>query len=498
MTTIPHEPLLPASGTPADPSYGPAGRRRRSVGAGLSKVLRGTRGAESGWPAESLLRSRPNIAMLCLLLWGFVIHSGKLNIGYIALAAGLVATVLMPQGPFLFPRPLMWLAAYAGWALLTAPLSRWQDQAMTSAYEFIKIWLIAFLTVNAIRTRAQLRFFTIAWLALFGLFPVRGTLVSWLIGGYGGYAGRHGWNFIFSNPNDLAALSLMPIALCVGLLQVERVFWVRVCAIAGVAATALVVALTQSRGGLLALGVFVAVTVLRQPKKGKTIAMLAAAGLVVVLMAPKSSFDRVLSLTAVTGGVEQVTAADGSALQRYNIWKVARHIFAENPVTGVGIGTYEFAHGVYWREVPNLEGNPSGNRDAHSTFFRVLAELGLPGILLLGAMIGSCWQMVRQAAPRLKTAFPGMDGFVVALVSGQLAYLTNCVFGSYAHLPFLYLYVMLTVVAVQLYRAPRGAAAPTPQPLRADVPQAAPVPQRLPGRRGGLAFGFDGQPPVGR
>ena len=33
-------------------------RARRGVSQGLSKLVRGVRGAESGWPSESLLRAR--------------------------------------------------------------------------------------------------------------------------------------------------------------------------------------------------------------------------------------------------------------------------------------------------------------------------------------------------------------------------------------------------------------------------------------------------------
>ena len=512
----PFEPLPATIGTPPHEPLAVPKRPRGRVSTGFTKLLHGVRGSESGWPSESLLRVRPPLALWCVLLYGFVVHSGRLAVGQEALVAGIL--LVLVNGSVRFPRPLLWLGAYTAWAALTAPMSAHYDEALLGAYEFTKVWVIAFLVVNAIRTRSHLRFFIIAWIALFGLFPVRGVLISWLTGYGGTFGGRIGWNFTFANPNDLASLALMPIAVCIGLLQVERTLWLRVVAMAGVAATSLVVVLTQSRGGQLALGTLGLVTVLSQRKKGRILLALSAAAVVVAFSVPARYFDRVVNLKVLTGGTENVAKADrdGSAVQRFNIWKVALHIVKEQPIQGAGIGTYALAHGDAWRNVEGLEGDPSGKRDAHSTFLRIMAETGLVGFFFWCAMLVSTWRAAWRALPGLRRDYPGMDAFVIAMVVGQLAFLQAGIFNSFGQQPFLYIYVMLAAVTVQFYGArSEGAMVPAARgrrsagqslggtaPAAPAMPGRAPLPEprvtRIPGRRGGLAFGFDGRPPVGR
>ena len=484
----------PSYSQPAGPGLVPvAAAPPRTGGRGaaserLSRLLHGTRGAESGWPAGRLRAARPTLALICFAVYLFVVHSGRLAVGQEALIAGLVFAVALPGG-VVVPRPVWYMTALCAWAALTAVVSPFSGAAIDAVYEFTKICAIAFLVANAVRTRAQLRWLIVVWLALYGLFPVRGTLLNFLAGV--GEFGRYHWNFIFKNPNDLAAFSLLTIALCVGLLQVERTFWIRVSAIAGMALIGLVIALTQSRGGLLALGTFAALVVSRQRRKGRAVMVLAGAATVIVLAAPGELWKRLSGLAALADGGERVAQVDteGSALQRYNIWKVARHVFAEHPVTGVGFGTYGQAHRLYAPQVPNLEGNPYGSRDAHSTYFTLLAEVGIPGFVLFFGVFVSSWNMARRALPTIRQHYPGIDALVISMICGQIAFLQAGVFGSFAHLPFAYILTMVLCVTVRLYSTPpaRGSVAQTPG-SGLDV---RPVPRSLPGRRGGLAHRLD-------
>src|SRR5690606_40059475 len=55
------------------------------------------------------------------------------------------------------------------------------------------IGVIFFVAYNAIQSRAQLRFFVFWTLAMYALFPVRGTLFNFLFGI--AEFGRYAWNF---------------------------------------------------------------------------------------------------------------------------------------------------------------------------------------------------------------------------------------------------------------------------------------------------------------
>ena len=61
---------------------------------------------------------------------------------------------------------------------------------------------------------------------------------------------------------------------------------------------------------------------------------------------------------------------------RYAYWRAAYHAFESDPGRGIGPGSFEF----YWAR----EGDdPQFLRDAHSLYLEQLAELGIPGLLLL-------------------------------------------------------------------------------------------------------------------
>jgi hypothetical protein len=47
----------------------------------------------------------------------------------------------------------------------------------------VKLWLIALVAANALRTRQQLRFFLFFWLACFAFYPVRGALFNYYLYG---------------------------------------------------------------------------------------------------------------------------------------------------------------------------------------------------------------------------------------------------------------------------------------------------------------------------
>ena len=69
-----------------------------------------------------------------------------------------------------------------------------------------------------------------------------------------------------------------------------------------------------------------------------------------------------------------------SANGRIESWRVARHAFEREPVTGTGAGTY---HLQWQRE----RSGPFNLIDAHSLYLETLAELGVPGMLLLAVAL---------------------------------------------------------------------------------------------------------------
>jgi hypothetical protein len=81
---------------------------------------------------------------------------------------------------------------------------------------------------------------------------------------------------------------------------------------------------------------------------------------------------------------------------RYEYWRVGALAFTREPVHGLGAGGFR----VFWREERSA---PYAVTEAHSLPLEMAAELGLPGLLLFGLLIGGIGiagvQALRQGAP---------------------------------------------------------------------------------------------------
>jgi O-antigen ligase len=79
-------------------------------------------------------------------------------------------------------------------------------------------------------------------------------------------------------------------------------------------------------------------------------------------------------------GPERFSSASGNG--RYQQWQAALDAFSSKPLTGIGPGTYEY----WWARNGTLS---TFVRDAHNLYLETLAELGIPGLMLLLAALGS-------------------------------------------------------------------------------------------------------------
>jgi tetratricopeptide (TPR) repeat protein len=84
--------------------------------------------------------------------------------------------------------------------------------------------------------------------------------------------------------------------------------------------------------------------------------------------------------SASGSGPERFSSASGNG--RYQQWQAALDAFSSEPLTGIGAGTYEY----WWARNGDL---PTFVRDAHSLYLETVAELGVPGLVLLLAALGS-------------------------------------------------------------------------------------------------------------
>lgn len=375
-----------------------------------------------------------SLTFVGVLAYLFVTVTYRVPGGDVAMGAALFGLLLLPGG-FRVSTSAVLLGALLLWALVGAVFSPWTSIVLESCLDLAKVWLVYFAIVNAIRTRSQIWFFMVWFLALYGSHPIRGAVVNYLTGNT--YFGRAAWyQGIFSNPNDLAALTLLQISMAAALAVTERRGIVKVGAVFALVIMPFTILVTQSRGALVASGVFLLMTIWFHPKKARILGAMAVVGALLVAIAPQGVWDRLEGLrfatdTETLGSVDE----EGSAEQRWQIWETGMRVAKSNPVTGVGLGGFRYSVGTASAAL--------GNRDAHSTYLTLAAENGIPGLLLFLLLVGATLARSRHVRLKLQTFVPHGALQLRFLELGLIAFLIAGIWGSYSKLAFLYVHLAL-------------------------------------------------------
>jgi probable O-glycosylation ligase (exosortase A-associated) len=410
-------------------------------------------------------------AYIAFIVYVFVITTYRLQLGTESM---VVALVLLPleRKPLRLPSLTLWTLAFLGWAFIGWGASPYPDTVWNYLTEYAKICGVTLVAVNVLTSRARLRFFLLAFLAFFAFYPVRGSLFSYFI--YGGTVlGRAAWNYVYNNPNDLAALCLLPLALAAGMLITERQRWIRYCAAAGALVLPLVILLPESRGAIIAL-VFFALAVLRGQKKrrGKILLVAAVVGAVIVAVAPANLWTRIGSLSQVTSKESAANAKDDmSARQRLEIWSVAGTIAKENIVTGVGLGAYPDVHYLYAQR-PIFDPIAMGHRDTHSTYLRLLAENGIVGFTLFMLMVFMTGREAERTRRKAVATMPAKAAQLQYMEFGLAAYFVAGIWATFGMLVLTYLYLAIMYATTELLKADLAQAGILPvQPRMRAMPR---------------------------
>ena len=209
----------------------------------------------------------------------------------------------------------------------------------------------------------------------------------------------------------------------------------------------LTIVANSSRGatlGMIAVGGYLW---LRSPRKLLTLAGIGVIGLLLLVYAPGSYFDRM-------GGIANYQD-DGSAMGRIHAWKGAIRMFHDNPLLGVSAGHFPIAYGTRYR--PPDAGSMAW-LTAHSMYFLVLGELGLPGITaLLVLLLGNMWANTRVQRQLRHDSGSGPTGPPQSLPEAErMLYLLNAsmigfavagAFLSVAYYPHIFVMTALMIAA---------------------------------------------------
>ncbi len=230
-------------------------------------------------------------------------------------------------------------------------------------------------------------------------------------------------------PNGFALMLIFALPLAIDRALHEQRRGLR--AVAALSTLSIVAAMlfTYSRNGflnLVLLGLMV-VYFYRINLLYALIGMLAFAS-VIAVASPDAFIDRIATLTEfVDSDAEQ---DDSLSSGRQSEYIVALQMFADHPVTGVGVGNYPH-HYLSYSTALGLDDRRE-DRGAHSLYLQFAAELGIMGILWLATILLVLFRRLNGTRKRLAAA--GMVATSHQMAAYQMAFTLFFTFSLLRHL----------------------------------------------------------------
>lgn len=216
----------------------------------------------------------------------------------------------------------------------------------------------------------------VKWWALLGLYVACGSIAH--------PGGMHWGSNFLADRNEVALLldMLMPLAWC--MFAYERAWSRKAFYLAMTLLCVFGTILTTSRGGFVGLLAVVLVLWLLSRRKILALVLVGILSISVYELAPSSYWNHVATIQ---------DTQEGTAKGRLDSWMSAWRMFKDNPL-GVGGGQFPI-------HFPEYQGNAFGahgmwGREAHSLWFSLLAELGIPGAILFAAHAHANWKALRH------------------------------------------------------------------------------------------------------
>ncbi|MGH2856088.1 MAG: O-antigen ligase family protein [Solirubrobacteraceae bacterium] len=343
------------------------------------------------------------------------------------------------------------ILVYLAWCVLGMTWATSTHDVIYSLERYIPNFLVLFVVYAAARDRLDAR--------LLAVFFVLGSAVAVgdaILHPAAGDAGVSRLGGAFGDPNYLAAVLVTGFALSLALASARTLpALARAAASVAGGLCLLGILLSVSRGGLIALGVSLAVAVV---VAGRWRARLAFAAIVVALaglgyfalLAPASSRQRIVS-----------SAGGGSG--RTTIWKVGWREVQHNTLLGVGAGNFSTAGAHYVFEPGLINHNAVGFTAyfldtptvAHNTYLEVLAEEGLPGACVFFGLVALCLVCAQRAALRFRAAGDDqLELISYGLLCGTIGFLAASFFLSEEYSKQLYLLMAMGPALLHVAQRP--------------------------------------------
>lgn len=385
----------------------------------------------------------------------------------IAMVIGLALAVGRERLMTLKPQTVL-LILLAGWISLSTVLAVVPEMSGEVYGNYWKAILMTVLATGLVCDRRRLRLLLLLIVFSIGFLGAKRGLYGLLRGGVRFNDGPGG----FMSDNNSFALALnMVLPLLVGLVIVEKQKIVRIAAGVAAALCLLSILFTFSRGGLLTLVVVGGLLIWRS-KRRVLVAGLLALGLCGFLFLTSEQMTQQYVERAQS---IQNYEEDGSALGRINAWTTSWRVFLDYPWTGVGPNNLA---AVYQRYSPQEE----RFRVAHNAFFQLLAECGLPALLLFVGALGATWWRLQRLRDATDLSWVEVQARMLQI--SVAAYVVGSMFLNTAYSELIYylmgLSVGLEVVAQSDAAREEGSAAAAEPATPVETPWWKQAPARRP------------------
>lgn len=368
------------------------------------------------------------------ITWGFAV-----TFPWVMIVAAVTLTALVAQREQRRGLPMkpiiVLMTLFLGWVSLSASQAVLPDLAASRLTQFVKMMVMAYVTVMLVIDREKLRWVIYAIVASFGFWGFKGGLFTLLTGGNYHVMGPESSFFTDNNAFALIMCMTIPLMRYVQLETTNR--WVRIGMWALMGLTAASVLGTYSRGGLLALGITAMMLIWKSRRRGMLILLAPAIALALVSFMPAQYFQRIDTI----GQYQQ----DESAQGRIQSWKFATHVAEAHPLLGGGFEVW--ASDNMWARYGPPGATPG--RAIHSIFFEVLGEQGFVGLALFLSMLAAGYfglARVRKKARAGPESHQWMGDLASMMQVSLIAYTAA---GALLPMPYIdFLYQLLALVAV--------------------------------------------------
>lgn len=310
--------------------------------------------------------------------WLKVIHPGDVSAGLAMLSFSLSRS-RQPIKPLSMELKLF--LVFFMIAFICSPFGYYPKMSLLFLWRYLgKTFILVFLISNLVNNEKQLRMLIYTIMVGGFTMAIAGVLKE--------VTGRVQVGSTY-DPNDLALIMVIALPLSIAEIMGNRsAKWKLFCVIGSVLCLVTIVA-TQSRGGLLGL-ISIAITFFVMKgmpfPKGKVLLLLGVLGVVFYWNLSPDYKERMK--TIFEERIQDMQAGSGRVL----IWKRAISIANDNPIMGVGPGCFMTAYGDYlangkFPETLSEENPWPGWRTAHNSYLLILAELGVPGLIIYLAII---------------------------------------------------------------------------------------------------------------